>query len=209
MAGGRPRGFDITQALNQAIDVFMAKGYDGATLADLTSAMGINPPSFYAAFGSKEGLFRQVVASYGEERDILLESALSAPTATEAVERFLRESVADQTRPDRAHGCLYIQGALVCGTQGEQVREPLTKARLAGYKPLAARFKVAQSTGEIAPEVDPDSLARYVCALVHGLAVQAASGATRKQLCCVIEMTMNTWAATIAGTPGKKARSSS
>lgn len=195
MAGGRPRGFDITTALNQAIDVFMAKGYDGATLSDLTGAMGINPPSFYAAFGSKEGLFRQAITCYEEERGALLKGALLAPTAAEAVERFLRDSVEDQIRPDRVHGCLFIQGALVCGTQGEGLREPLAQARLAGYEPLAERFRAAQGTGEIAANIDPDALARYVCAVVHGLAVQAASGASREQMTCVVKMTLRAWAA--------------
>ncbi|MET0936659.1 MAG: TetR/AcrR family transcriptional regulator [Luteibacter sp.] len=201
MAAGRPRSFDITQALDHAIEVFMAKGYDGATLTDLTEAMGINPPSLYAAFGSKEGLFRQALTRYEEERDAKLRDALAASTATETVRRFLHDSVEEQTRPDRAHGCLFIQGGLACGTQGEQVREPLTLARLGGYRPLADRFRAAQDTGEISKDTDPEALARYVCALVHGLAVQAASGVPRDQMLAVVDMTMHAWRAAAGAAP--------
>ena len=61
MAKGRPRAFDACTALDDAMEVFWRQGYDGASIADLTAAMGISAPSLYAAFGNKEGLFRAVL----------------------------------------------------------------------------------------------------------------------------------------------------
>ena len=61
---GRPRAFDMDKALDAALDLFWRKGYEGTSIADLTKAMGINPPSLYAAFGGKETLFHQALDRY-------------------------------------------------------------------------------------------------------------------------------------------------
>jgi AcrR family transcriptional regulator len=90
VAIGRPRAFDMDQALDRALDVFWRKGYEGATLCDLTAAMGINPPSLYAAFGNKEGLFRKALDRYGEIRTAYWAKALEAPTARGVAEALLR-----------------------------------------------------------------------------------------------------------------------
>ena len=206
MAAGRPRGFDVEKALGEALGVFLAKGYDGASLADLTQAMGINPPSLYAAFGNKEGLFRQVLDRYLKERNEVLQRALAAPTAAETVERFLRGSIDDQTLDDRAHGCLLVQGALACGDQGNQVRQDLSEARLSGQLPLEARFARAQESGDIQADVDLEVLARYVCVLVHGLAVQAASGVSRDRLHAVVDMTMHGWHGIVGAQARKRSK---
>jgi AcrR family transcriptional regulator len=63
---GRPRFFDAEAALDRAVEVFWRQGYEGASLSDLTAAMGINRPSMYAAFGNKDDLFRRAVARYAE-----------------------------------------------------------------------------------------------------------------------------------------------
>ena len=108
---GRPRSFERATALRCAMEVFWAKGFDGASLADLRAAMGINSPSLYAAFGSKEGLFREAVALYGVTEGTEIWTALpQAPTAREAIERFLRASAVSFTRPDRPAGCLVVLG---------------------------------------------------------------------------------------------------
>jgi AcrR family transcriptional regulator len=193
MAAGRPRGFDIDKALSEALEVFLAKGYEGSSLADLTQAMGINPPSLYAAFGSKEGLFRQVLQRYQAERDVVIAHALAAPTAAETVERFLRGSVVDQTLDERTHGCLLVQGALACADQATPIRRELGRSRLTGQFALTERFLNAQTSEDIPRDVDPGGLARYVCTVVHGLAVQAASGASRAELLAVVDMTMKAW----------------
>ena len=87
---GRPREFDLDQALDQALEVFWRNGYEGASIADLTAAMGINPPSLYAAFGNKAGLFRKALDRYVEQRTKFWHDAFEAPTARGVVEHLLR-----------------------------------------------------------------------------------------------------------------------
>jgi AcrR family transcriptional regulator len=105
VAMGRPRAFDMDQALDQALRVFWEKGYDGASVADLTEAIGINPPSLYAAFGNKEALFKKALDRYEAKRDQIMEEAFAAPTAREAVTRLLEgtaERLSDKCNP---RGC--------------------------------------------------------------------------------------------------------
>jgi AcrR family transcriptional regulator len=193
MGAGRPRSFDIDKALQSALDVFLSKGYDGASLADLTQAMGINPPSLYAAFGNKEGLFREALRRYEGERDDLIARALNAPTAAEFVERYLRGGVEGQTPDDRSHGCLFVQGSVACGDQGLELRKALSVAQSSGHAALTARLHDAQAAGEISQDVEIASLVRFVDMAVKGLAVQAAGGAQREELLATVEMTMKAW----------------
>ena len=88
MPQGRPRAFDIDEALEQALQVFWRKGYLGTSLTDLTEAMGINRPSLYATFGNKEALFRKVLDRYSERQTAYLRSALEEPTARSSQSRL-------------------------------------------------------------------------------------------------------------------------
>src|SRR5919112_1807947 len=89
---GRPRAFDRSAALRRAMEVFWQCGYEGASLGDLTAAMGINRPSLYAAFGCKEALFREAVALYDAEEGAEADRALrECRTAREAIEAVLRD----------------------------------------------------------------------------------------------------------------------
>src|ERR1700677_3142305 len=88
MRTGRPRSFCTETALDRAMTVFWRKGYEGASLADLTEAMGINPPSLYAAFGNKEVLFRQVLERYDERREEMMGKVMAAPDAKSAATLF-------------------------------------------------------------------------------------------------------------------------
>src|SRR5437879_5569396 len=110
MAMGRPRAFDAEHALDEAMEVFWRHGYEGATIAQLTEAMGINPPSLYAAFGSKEGLLKAALDRYTARRDAFMVEILSAPTARETAERMLMGIADSQTDPANPPGCLLIQG---------------------------------------------------------------------------------------------------
>src|SRR5947199_5777311 len=111
MRTGRPRQFDADLALDRALAVFWRRGYEGATLDDLTAAMGINRPSLYAAFGDKERLFRRALERYVSGPAGYVHTAMSRPTAREAAEALLAGTVALLTDPHHPGGCLVVQGA--------------------------------------------------------------------------------------------------
>ena len=182
VAIGRPRAFDVDQALDRALDVFWRKGYEGATLCDLTSAMGINPPSLYAAFGNKEGLFRKALDRYGEIRTCYWAEALEAPTARGVAEALLRGTAKFLTDPCHPKGCLAVQGALACGADADCIRKELETRRAGNQAQIRDRLKRAKKDGDLSAHADPAALARYLATVIEGMAVQGAGGASRKEL---------------------------
>jgi AcrR family transcriptional regulator len=179
---GRPRAFDVDQALDRAIEVFWRQGYEGASLSDLTEAMGINKTSMYKAFGNKRDLFDKALARYAEIDMAYARQALAAPTARQVAETFLRENIKAVTTPDRPAGCFAIQSGLSCGPANADVSATLARARRAGEDAMRDRFRRAIHDGDLAPADDPDGLARYIMTVSEGLAVHAAAGATREDL---------------------------
>ena len=182
MAIGRPRAFDVEQALDRALDVFWRKGYEGTTLCDLTAAMGINPPSLYAAFGNKEGLFRKAIDRYWDLQAAARDEALSAPTAREVAERLLKGTAKFLGDPCHPKGCFAVQGALACGADAECVRRELEARRGASQAQIRERLKRAKKDGDLPADADPAALARYLSTVIEGMSVQAASGASRNDL---------------------------
>jgi AcrR family transcriptional regulator len=182
MAMGRPRAFDADKALDEAMEVFWRHGYEGATIAQLTDAMGINPPSLYAAFGSKEGLLKAALDRYTARRDVFMEEILSAPTAREVAERMLMGIADTQTDPANPPGCLLVQGGLACGTGSENVPFELAARRARTEEQLRERFARAKAEGDLMAPADPAALARYLSAVTVGMGVMASSGADRDAL---------------------------
>ncbi len=193
MALGRPRAFDADEALGKALKVFQRKGYEGSSIADLTEAMGINPPSLYAAFGSKEELFRRAVDRYVGIREDFSHEALNAPTAREVVERLLRGTADQLTDPQSPPGCLLVQGALSCGDAAEPVKKELCFRRVAEEVALRHRLERALDEGDLPKRLDVAGLARYIATVSQGMAVQAAGTATRADLHTVVDAVMQTW----------------
>lgn len=180
MGIGRPRKFDIDAALDRAQHVFCAKGYDAASIAELTKAMGINSPSLYAAFGSKGGLFRAVLDRYAQQRVKYLEEALSAPTAREAVRRVFEIAARLYSEDDDQASWLVMQGGVACGC--DAIADDLAKRRTRVELALRDRFQRAVDEGEFRQDVNPTTLARYVLSVLTGMGIQAASGASREEL---------------------------
>jgi AcrR family transcriptional regulator len=189
----RAREFDVDHAVDAALHVFWQKGYEGTSLANLTEALGINRPSLYAAFGSKEGLFLRAVDRYIAGPGAPVSAAMNADTAHEVARRMMRFYADAAGQPDRPRGCLLVQGALVCGEEGDSVKRALADKRHFSEGALVARFERARRDGDLAKDARPADLARYVWTVCNGLAVQAVGGATREQLRRVIDIAMRGW----------------
>ncbi|HTW36081.1 MAG TPA: TetR/AcrR family transcriptional regulator [Rhizomicrobium sp.] len=173
--------------------VFWRKGYEGASLADLTEAMGINPPSLYAAFGNKEGLFRAVLERYDDRRKGLMERVLSAPDP-KSVARLFLEGVAEfavDTSGRNPPGCLLVQSGLSCSD--DDIPEALAQHRAEKERALRERFERDRKDGKLPRSADPATLARYLSAMANGLCVQAAAGATAAELRAVAEIALAAW----------------
>jgi AcrR family transcriptional regulator len=193
MAMGRPREFDVDKALDLALQVFWRKGYEGASMADLTETMGITKPSLYSAFGNKEELFRKALDRYVDGPGGYFQVALAKPTARAVVEHLLYESAAAVTDPNHPPGCLAVQGALSCGDAAESIKQELMSRRAKGEQDLRERFERAIAEGDLPSGSDAGDLAAYLSAILQGMAVQAAGGTTRAQLRKIAEMALRTW----------------
>ena len=190
---GRPRAFDSDQALNRALDVFWRKGYDGASLSELTKAMGISRPSLYAAYGDKEELFHKVLDRYAQGPAGYMREALAQKTAREVAARFLEGAIEMLTSRRNPGGCLWIQSALSEGRCGGAARKQVISLRSHGEAALVARFKQAQIEGDLPQSADPTALASYLATVVSGLAVQAAAGVSRTQLRKIMHTALQPW----------------
>jgi AcrR family transcriptional regulator len=193
MPSGRTREFDADEALDRALEVFRARGYEGASLEELTVAMGINRPSLYAAFGNKEQLFRKALERYRTGPMSFLGEALSRPTARAVVEAVFAGFIDMQRRGSQDRGCLFVSGALACGPAGEPVRRELAEFRQAAVGDLRKRFARAVKEGDLPKGTDCATLARYIATVLNGLAVQAASGTTETELRRVADMALLAW----------------
>jgi AcrR family transcriptional regulator len=190
---GRPRGFDPEQALDGAMHVFWQKGFEGASLNDLTAAMGIQPASLYKAFGNKEALFEQALARYLDGPVAFMHAALNEPTAYAVAKRILRQSAEFLTRNRSRHGCMTIQAALGGGADTKRVRRRLIALRVKEQDALRKRFERAKVEGDLPNDADASDLARFVTTLFQGMTVQAINGASRKELLRLSEMALRTW----------------
>ena len=203
MRTGRPRNFCTETVLDRAMTVFWRKGYEGASLADLTEAMGINPPSLYAAFGNKEGLFRAVLDRYDERRKELMDRVLSAPDPISVARLFLggvADFMADTNGRDPP-GCLLVQSGLSCSDQ--DIPDVLAEHRAEKERALRERFERDAKEGRLPKSADPATLARYLVAMANGLCVQASAGATVAELRDVVEFAIAAFP--IAESAAKKA----
>jgi AcrR family transcriptional regulator len=190
---GRPREFDTDRALDRALKVFWRRGYEGASLPELTKAMRISRPSLYAAFGNKEALFRQAIDRYVDGPGAAVRDALSEPTARAVVERVFRagvEMLADSRNP---RGCFLVQGALACGDTADCLRREMAKRRDEFVIALRERFERAIAEGDLTSDADPGDLARFVATVLHGMSVQASTGARRHELERVTQIALRAW----------------
>ncbi|WP_395952176.1 TetR/AcrR family transcriptional regulator [Actinomadura sp. 3N508] len=201
-ARGRPRTFDPDIALRTALDLFWERGYEGTSLNDLAQAMGIASASIYACFGSKQELFRKVMALYGATSGERPRRALREhPTTRAAMHAMLRATADEITRPDAPHYCMLILAAPTGAEENHEVREFLAELRRGQLSAVRDRLVRGVDDGDLAvPPAALDGIARYYTTVVQGLSVQARDGATRDELEAVITCAMAAWDA-LTSTP--------
>jgi AcrR family transcriptional regulator len=183
-------------ALDRALEVFWRNGFQAASLADLTEAMGLNKPSLYAAFGDKQALYLKALDRYLTLQVVRLAELLDAePDGQQAVARFLHATAAMLTDPKLPGGCFVINGVADCGAAATppEIEASLRKTLQGNEAKLRERIERAQREGQLANDADPGSLATLYAVLLAGLGVQAKSGARRARLDAAIDAAMTAW----------------
>jgi AcrR family transcriptional regulator len=190
---GRPREFDPECALTAALRVFWQRGYEGASMAELTEAMGITKPSLYACFGNKEALFHKALDLYEREKLCYTRTALEADTARGVAERLLRGALAAHCGDSDPQGCLGLISSVACGTEAEPIRKEVIARRASSEAALMRRFERARDEGDLAEHVDPEALATYLTTVMQGLSIKAGAGASRETLERIVDTTLAIW----------------
>lgn len=191
MARGRPRSFDRDAALARAMEVFWARGYEGAQLSELMAAIGINPPSFYAAFGSKEAIFREAVDLYlqtvgaGSMR-VLGETA----NARDAIEAMLLASEEIVLASPSSGGCLVSLGLVNCQSQNADLRDHMRDLRRTTVLLIRQRLERGIAEGDLPAGTDAKRLATYFATVMQGLSLQGQDGASHDDLRGIVETAM-------------------
>jgi AcrR family transcriptional regulator len=190
---GRPREFDAGDALAAALRVFWTRGYEGASLTELTEAMGITRPSLYACFGNKEALFRKALDLYETEKLAYMQTALEAPTARAVAERLLRGALANQASTCDPKGCLGVISSVACGAEAETIKAEVVARRASSKEALIRRFARARDEGDLPEGTDPEALTNYLFALMQGLSIQSGAGTCCTDLGRMVDTAMAMW----------------
>lgn len=192
-ARGRPRSFDREQALDAAMRVFWARGFAGASMADLTAAMGIASPSLYAAFGSKEGLYREAIEHYVAANIGAFWGVMDLPTARESVEGLLRNAASAFSTPGVPPGCMVLQTATEAGDLSPDLADSLCQMRASNADTLARRLRRGVEEGDVAPTTDVRAVADFYATVHKGLSLSARGGAGAEELNSVVTSAMAAW----------------
>lgn len=190
---GRPRQFCPDEALAAALQVFWSRGYEGASMTELTEAMGITRPSLYACFGNKEALFRKALDLYEREKLAYVRRGLNAPTAKGVAEQFLRGALALQTGKADPRACLNVISAVASASLAESIRDEVKARRVSSDRAIIERFRRAKAEGDLPDSVEPEALAFYLITIIQGMGVQASAGACPEQLAKLVDTTLAIW----------------
>jgi AcrR family transcriptional regulator len=191
---GRPREFDQERALDLALELFWRQGYEGTSIADLRNAIGITAPSLYAAFGSKEELYRRVLEHYLAGLGRTLADALREEVSTYvAIKRFLFESARIFAGPKNPRGCLISCAIPTCAPENRAVADIVASKRTGSLLTLRSRFQQAVKKGELPRDTDTEQLARFYGAVIQGMSIQALDGASAKALRGIAETALKAW----------------
>jgi len=186
---GRPRAFDRDEALGLARRTFWRLGYEGASIADLTAAMGITPQSLYAAFHSKADLYKESLSQYRRTDGAYVWRAIEEePTAAGAFRRVLHEAACQYARRDLPPGCMMSTGVTSCAEENRAIAQHVTTMRQEALERFRARIEKGIEDGDVAAGIDMLAVARFVQTIIQGMSIQARDGASEADLSAVADM---------------------
>ncbi|MCR4267275.1 TetR/AcrR family transcriptional regulator [Nitratireductor sp. ZSWI3] len=191
---GRPRALDRDVGLDIAARLFWERGYEGTSTADLTKAMGINPPTLYSMFGSKQELYRQAL-EFGITRESgrRMEILQSPLPVYDALRLYLYDIADGDTQPGKPRGCMVSTAVLQHAEENASVAQMTAALREASMQSLKTRFDRAVEEGELPAQTDTDTLARFYGAIIQGMSAQACDGACNARLKRLIDLALTAW----------------
>lgn len=188
---GRPREFDREQALLKARNLFWRQGYEGTSMSDLVAELGIASARIYKAFGSKEQLFREAIASYETEEGGFADRAFAQESGIRpAIKRLLEDAVRLYSRPDLPQGCMVVSSAASVSAENDGLKTWLAEHRLQRTQQIVERLRQAVQAGELPAGTDADSLGDFFAVFLHGLSIQARDGVTETRLLAAVKVAL-------------------
>lgn len=191
---GRPKTFDRSVALHQALKLFWERGYIGTSFDDLIGAMGISPSSFYNSFGSKERLYREATEAYAAQSSKWFAAELEAATDTRtAFHQMLKKGTQEITRTDLPTGCMISLACTQVPPALNSVRQMMAEYRCGAEAAMAERIQRGIDEGDMPKSTNVQALAAFYSALSRGMAILARDGASRDRLLEIVEIGMRAW----------------
>ncbi|GAA0337590.1 TetR/AcrR family transcriptional regulator [Morganella psychrotolerans] len=190
---GRPREFDREEALRKAKQVFWQRGYEGTSISDLVAVLGIASARIYAAFGSKENLFREAVALYLSEEGAFADAAMQEPDTRQAIKQLLGRAVEIYTRENQPHGCMVVLSLTNYTSDNEALMTWLADSRRERTAGIIQRIEQGVQSGDVPENTDIQALGDYIATLLHGISIQARDGVSRTRLLAMTDIAMRTF----------------
>ena len=174
--------------------LFWRRGYEATSVSDLTAAMGITPPSLYAAFGDKKHLFLEAVDCYQAGPGSFARAALcEEPTAERAIRRLMMGTIDSFFEPNGSKGCMVVLAATNCTAESSDILDELAARRRLAGRVVRDRISAGRDAGEFAADTDVDTLASLIITTLYGLSIRARDGASRASLRKVVDQVMSMW----------------
>lgn len=188
---GRPREFDREAALQRAMLLFWEQGYEGTSMSALVEALGIASARIYAAFGSKQALFREAVALYESGEGGFADYALAQADLRSAIRGMLDDAISTYTQSGRPGGCLVVSAASSTSPDGVEVQQWLREHRRQRTQSIIDRLQCGQESGELGEDVDVQALGDFYATFLHGISIQARDGVTPERLRLSVEVALS------------------